>query len=201
MTTTQVRRAEGRRPVPRPVPDDAVDLTGDPRSFDAFYVRELRGLVALVLALTGDRAVAEDVAQDAMVVVYRDWDRVHRLDDPAAWARRVAANRATSSLRRRGAELRALTRLGGRRQPPAALPAEDDAFWAAVRSLPRRQAQAVALTYVHDLSTEQVATVLGCSTGTVKQHLHRARAALARRLGEDDDRAAATATADGRSRP
>ena len=153
-----------------------------PLTFDAFYLGEMRSLVALVAVLSGNRATAEDVAQDAMVAAYRDWERISRLDDPAAWVRRIAANRATSALRRRGAELRALTRLGGRRQPVAQLEAHDARFWAAVRTLPRRQSQAVALTYVHDLSTAEVAVVLGCTTGTVKQHLHRARAALEPRL-------------------
>ena len=161
-----------RRPVA-----DSVDVDVPP-SFEVFYLRELRSLVALVVVLSGNRATAEDIAQDAMVAAYRDWDRISRLDDPAAWVRRIAANRATSALRRRGAELRALTRLGGRRQLPTDLEPPDQRFWCAVRSLPRRQAQAVALTYVHDLSTADVAAVLGCTTGTVKQHLHRARATL-----------------------
>jgi RNA polymerase sigma-70 factor (ECF subfamily) len=169
------------------VPDATAGTTVDvPPAFDAFYRREQRPLVALVLVLSGNRATAEDIAQDAMVAAYRDWDRISRVDDPAAWVRRIAANQATSALRRRGAELRALTRLGGRRQQPALLDPPDERFWAAVRTLPRRQAQAVALTYVHDLSTAEVAAVLGCTAGTVKQHLHRARAALEPRLRDSE---------------
>ena len=167
--------------------DSNVDLTTT-GSFDAFYLREMRGLVALVLVLSGNRSTAEDVAQDAMLAAYRDWDRIATLDDPASWVRRIAANRATSALRRRSAELRALTRLGGRRQPIPELDPPDDAFWAAVRGLPRRQAHAVALTYALDLSTAQVAEALGCSAGTVKQHLHRARATLAPRLSTLQER-------------
>ena len=63
--------------------------------------------------------------------------------------------------------------------------AEDsETFWAEVRRLPRRQAQSVALYYVYDLGVADVAKTLGVSEGSVKVHLTRGRATLARRLGE-----------------
>jgi RNA polymerase sigma-70 factor, ECF subfamily len=65
------------------------------------------------------------------------------------------------------------------------MPNESAEFWAAVRALPSRQAQAVALYYLEDLSIQQTATVLGCAEGTVKAHLAKARRALARRLRVD----------------
>lgn len=114
------RVSAGRRPAEVDGRDDVdVTVTG---SFDDFYLREMRGLVALVLVLSGNASTAEDVAQDAMVAAYKDWDRITTLDDPASWVRRIAANRATSAVRRRSAELRALTRLGGRRLPRSPLP-------------------------------------------------------------------------------
>ena len=78
-----------------------------------------------------------------------------------------------------------LVRLAGRRQqqPFAALPGEDGDFWRAVRRLPRRQAQVVALVALEDLSTAQVASTLGCSQRTVQVHLQKARVTLAVRLG------------------
>src|SRR6187431_1989986 len=79
-------------------------------TFDAFYRRELPDLVAFAAALAGP-AAADDIAQDAMLVAYRRWDTVSVMDVPAAWVRRVCANRAVSSLRRRGVEVRALLRL------------------------------------------------------------------------------------------
>jgi RNA polymerase sigma-70 factor (ECF subfamily) len=57
-------------------------------------------------------------------------------------------------------------------------------FWRAVRSLPSRQRQAVALFYLEDWPTAEIARFLGCTETTVRGHLHRGRAALARRLGE-----------------
>jgi RNA polymerase sigma-70 factor (ECF subfamily) len=98
----------------------------------------------------------------------------------------VAANLATSGLRRRVVEARALIRLAGRWEPAVdLLPAENAEFWAAVRALPSRQAQAVALYYLEDRSIQQTAAVLGCAEGTVKAHLAKARRALARQLQVD----------------
>jgi len=99
------------------------------------------------------------------------------LDRPDLWVRRVCANLAVSSFRRRMVELRAVTRLAGRRglEP---LSEGTEEVWAAVRVLPKRQAQSAALRFVYDLPIADIAVVLGCSEGTVKQHLSRARAAL-----------------------
>jgi DNA-directed RNA polymerase specialized sigma24 family protein len=80
-------------------------------------------------------------------------------------------------------EARALTRLAARREPALdPLPAENADFWRAVRALPHRQAQAVALYYLGDLSIQQTASVLDCAQGTVRAHLAKARRTLARRL-------------------
>ncbi len=74
--------------------------------FDAFYDREVRSVIGLAYVLSGSRTAAEDLAQDAYLVVYRHWDRVAQMDDPRAW--RVVANRSISVGRRRVAETRAL---------------------------------------------------------------------------------------------
>ena len=159
---------------------EAVRLSG---RFEYFYLQEYPKVVALAYTLSGSRMGAEDIAQEAFLRAYRDWDRVGSYEHQAAWVRRVAANLATSGLRRRLVEVRALTRLAPRWEPTVdPLAAENAEFWAAVRALPRRQAQAVALYYFQDLSVQQTATVLGCTEGTVKAHLAKARRALARQL-------------------
>jgi DNA-directed RNA polymerase specialized sigma24 family protein len=151
---------------------DALPLAAT-ATFDGFYRRELPGLVALAAALAGP-ASADDIAQEAMLTAYRRWEAVSRLDLPAAWVRR----------------------LGARPQRVVELAPEPDAFWAEVRRLPRRQAQAVALAYVYDMGVAEIATTLDIAEGTVKTHLFRGRAALAVRLGEPTDDAAADAGAD-----
>jgi RNA polymerase sigma factor (sigma-70 family) len=150
-------------------------------SFDDFYRRELSGLVVLARGLCGP-SVAEELAQEAMLVAYRRWGHVADLHHPEAWVRRVCANIAVSQIRRRAIEARALIRLAGR---PSSAPRdgiEDDEFWREVRSLPRRQAQAVALRYVYDLSLAGIAETLECSESTVKEHLSRGRRTLVERL-------------------
>ena len=83
--------------------------------FESFFVAEYDQVVGLAFVLCGRRVVAEEVAQDAFVQAYRRWSVVSGYDDPGAWVRRVAVNLATSTLRRRAREVRALTRLAGRR--------------------------------------------------------------------------------------
>lgn len=157
-------------------------------SFEAFYAREYRALVAFAYALTGSRTHAEEIAQEAMLTAYRRWDEVGRLDVPHAWVRRTCANMATSLVRRRIVEARGLLTLRSRRPEVAELDAEDTWFWTEVRRLPRRQAQCIALTYVYGCSVAEVANVLGCSAGTIKSHLARGRQKLAARLDEQAEK-------------
>ena len=154
-----------------------------PGRFEHFYLEEYPRVVDLAYALSGSRVAAEDIAQEAFLRAYRDWDRVGSYEHQAAWVRRVAVNLASSGLHRRLVEARALARLAARREPALdPLPADNAEFWRAVRALPHRQAQAVALYYLEDLSIQQTAQVLGCAEGTVKAHLAKARRTLARRL-------------------
>ena len=64
-------------------------------------------------------------------------------------------------------------------QPPTA---EQDAFWAEVRMLPRRQTEVIALYYIEDLSTTEIADTLEIADGTVRALLTQARERLARQL-------------------
>lgn len=151
-----------------------------PLAFSSFYRRELPQLVAVVAAIAGYER-AEDIAQEAMLRAHREWDRIARYDKPGAWARRVAINLATSNMRRLGSERRALAREVAHRRLDAP-PPEVDGFWALVRELPPRQAAAVALHYLDDLSITEVAAILDCAEGTAKAHLHKERQTLAARL-------------------
>jgi RNA polymerase sigma-70 factor (ECF subfamily) len=141
----------------------------------------------LALTLTGSPSHAEDIAQEAMLAAYRRWDDVARLDHPSAWVRRACANLATSVVRRRIIEARAALRWRNGMTEVAGLPDHDESFWAEVRRLPRREAQCLALRYVDGCSVAEMANVLGCAEGTVKSHLSRGRATVAKRLGESTD--------------
>ncbi len=152
-------------------------------TFDELYRRDFAAVVAVAYVLSGSRTAAEELAQEAFLAAHRRWEDISGYDDPGAWVRRVCVNRSISLVRRRVSEAKAMARLASRRVLPEELPPDSEAFWQAVRRLPRRQAQVVALHYLDDLPISAVATVLQCAEGTVKAHLWRARQALAAELG------------------
>ncbi|HWM07342.1 MAG TPA: sigma-70 family RNA polymerase sigma factor, partial [Actinophytocola sp.] len=119
----------------------------------------------------------------------RRWREVGALEHPEQWVRRTCANLAVSQFRRRMVELRVKARLSVRRPVPDELDEASEEFWSAVRALPHRQAQAAGLRFVYDLPIADIARTLGCSEGTVKQHLSRARRSLATALGIESEEA------------
>jgi RNA polymerase sigma-70 factor (sigma-E family) len=166
--------------------DDTQTDSAFRESFEAFYVRELKAVVGLAYVLSGSGRAAEDLAQSAFLVAYRNWDRVGAYDDPGAWVRKLVSNGSVSRFRRLAAETRALLRLGGGESYAVVDPdPESVAVWEEVRRLPTRQAQVIALRYYDQRSNAETAEILGCSVTTVKTHLQRARETLARRLGEE----------------
>jgi len=159
-----------------------------PETFEDFYRREYIPVVGLAYALSGSRSGAEDLAQEAFLAAHRNWGRIAGYEQPGAWVRRVVANLSVSAYRRRAAEAKALARAAfGERTELPDLGATDPEFWAAVRALPRRQAQVVALFYLDDLPIAEVGDILGMTSGTVKRHLYNGRQALARRLQIEED--------------
>jgi RNA polymerase sigma-70 factor (sigma-E family) len=132
--------------------------------------------------LTLDPATAEDVLQIAMEKTYLHWHKVRRMDDPAAYVRRVMVNVAISSRQRRW------RRVESPREelPERPLPAAEDgveehaALWPLVCALPERQRAVVVLRYYEDLTERETADVLDCSLGTVKSQAHDALRALRR---------------------
>jgi RNA polymerase sigma-70 factor (ECF subfamily) len=152
-------------------------------AFETFYQQELKAVIGLAYALSGSRSAAEDLAQEAFIAAHKQWERVGRYDAPGAWVRRVVANLSVSMFRRAVREAKALARLRHGDAVLPALPAEDEEFWTAVRALPRRQAQAIALHYLEDRSVADIADILECTESTVKVHLHKGRKRLAEVLG------------------
>lgn len=154
-------------------------------SFESFMATEYARVLAFARATVGSWPEAEDLTQEAFLVAYRRWEDVAEYERPDAFVRRVIANKQVSGVRRRVRESAALLRL----RPVEVVEPDvgDPAFWDAVRRLPVRQRQVVALHYLDDRSVADIATVLAIAEGTVKAHLHAARHALATALGEDID--------------
>lgn len=151
-------------------------------------------LTRVVLAMCGDRVLAEDSAQEALV---RAWQRVERGDDLRsldAWANRVALNWCRSQLRHTGAEGRAVQRLERSvPSPPGSDTVESglragtlaDEVHRAVLALPERQREVIVLHYLLDMDVASIAALAERSEGAVKNALFHGRAALARQLGDD----------------
>lgn len=159
----------------------------DQESFDRFFRSEYGRIVRVLYGMTRRWALAEELAQEAMLSAHLNWHRVRDLDRPDLWLRRVAVNRAISSRRRWTAEVAALLRLPvSSRTPP--LTGSDDSFvWEHVRKLPRRQAAVIVLWAVEGRTLSEIGEVLGCSDETARTHLRRARERLQTSLRTEED--------------
>lgn len=154
------------------------DWRADP-DLAAFCRREHSRLVGLLALYTGNRAVAEELAQEAFIRLYRQWPRIEQMASPQAWLSGVGLNLARSWWRRVYAEQRANRRHNARPEHAAASePADVLAIRAAVATLPRRQRAALVLRYYGGLSVDETAETLGCAPGTVKSLTHKAIASL-----------------------
>jgi RNA polymerase sigma-70 factor (ECF subfamily) len=177
--------------VENPGPEDAAPLVNVNiaalADFDELYRCHHGKLVGLAYVLTNNRPVAEDIVADAFAAAWRSWGRIGTYEDPAGWLRRVVINRSASRRRRLSVEARAMVRLRHRATQVVEMSATDIQLWDAVRSLPTRQAQMIALRYVADLSEASAAEHLGIGLETARTHLKRARHRLSVLLGENGD--------------
>ncbi|WP_235000571.1 sigma-70 family RNA polymerase sigma factor [Pseudooctadecabacter jejudonensis] len=138
--------------------------------------------------MLGDRAEAEDVAQEAMMQLWKiapNWDADRA--KVTTWLYRIVANLCTDRLRKsgRGVDLEAVA------EPEDDAPSATDrmqtqarahAVQAALGDLPERQAQAVALRHLEDLSNPQIAEIMDTSVRTVESLIARGKRALVARL-------------------
>jgi RNA polymerase sigma-70 factor (sigma-E family) len=153
---------------------------------DARYTRLVEqhssSLFHLALLLTGNRHDAEDVLQDALISVAAKWSSVLSL----AYVRKAVSNRALDLVRRR------------RETPTDEVPEvsftdsgffeheEDESFFQRVRRLPEKQRATLILRYYADLDDRAIASILGCSTETVRSQAHRGLAKLRGEIPESD---------------
>ena len=161
--------------------DDGVE-----ESFTAFVRASGERHLRVAVLLTGDWHAAEDLVQASLVKLYRAWPGVDQAGgDPDAYLRRIMVNTQRSWWRARW-----------RREAPAAVLPDapgggDDAdqgalavsIRQALRRLSPRQRAVLVLRYYEDLPEAEIASLLGCSAGTVKAHAHRGLRALRGELG------------------
>ena len=141
-------------------------------------------LLRTAYLIAWDLPEAEDLVQECLLTVARRWPRVRRMEHPRAYARRVLVNLALDDRRHRARRRQELAAMGTAVEPGA----DEDRRIAGVEirrdlvdalaTLPPRQRAVLVLRYFEDLPEAQVATVLGCSVGTVKSTASRGLARL-----------------------
>jgi RNA polymerase sigma-70 factor (ECF subfamily) len=146
--------------------------------FEAFYAGAKDRVLRAVVASTGDAHDAEDCTAEAFARAYSRWDELAAYTSPAAWVVRTAVNLHIDRHRRHQHTLRLLPALADDEEAPAPPLPIDPALLAALKDLPERQRQVVALRILLGLSGEETAAELGITAGSVGTHLHRALAAL-----------------------
>ncbi|WP_020391032.1 SigE family RNA polymerase sigma factor [Kribbella catacumbae] len=149
-------------------------------AFDEVVASSERRLLRLALMLSGGVHSAEDLVQTVLARAHRRWDRISALDNPDAYLSKMVVNEFLSWRRR----------LKNQELPLAELPdtpadddvstrlAQRDAAWRLLAGLPRQQRAVLVLRFYEDLPDDEIATILGCSTGTVRSHASRGLATL-----------------------
>jgi RNA polymerase sigma-70 factor (ECF subfamily) len=143
------------------------------RALVDFCEREYPRLVGAISLYCGERALAEEFAQEALARLCRDWHKVARMQAPRAWLHRVAVNVAHSHFRRVVAERKMRTRAQEHVAVQMERP-EDVDVRRAVAALPERQKTALVLRYFLDMPVTEVALVMQCPDSTVKSLTRRA---------------------------
>ncbi len=149
--------------------------------YERFCAQAHPRLVAAFAHHFGDRYLAEDLAQEALIRAREHWARVRGLDAPIGWAYRVGCNLGTSAVRRRANERRAVARrgeLGALAVHVDPDTSERDAVRAALSRLPERQRQAVIARHYLGLSAAEAAEALGTTPGALRVLAHRGLVAL-----------------------
>lgn len=159
------------------------------RAFWEFVTARRHSLVRTAYLLTGDHGQAEDLTQDALIRVHRNWRRIERQDQPEPYARKIVVNLANSWWRR-GFRHRTHTAW---QVPDSAVPTDahaavdrNDELWQALAALPPGMRAVIVLRYYEELSETETAAVLGKSLGTVKSQASRGLARMRELLTAPD---------------
>ena len=145
------------------------------------YGTQYRPLVRMSAMLLGDTGAAEEVVQESFIAVHAAWRRLRDIDKAVPYLRRSVLNRSRSILRHRMVTDRHVPV----REPDmpsaeqgAIAQFERSAVIEALRSLPARQREALVLKFYLGLTEEEIAAAMKISTGAVKSHTSRGKAAL-----------------------
>jgi RNA polymerase sigma-70 factor (sigma-E family) len=148
-------------------------------TFEEFMATRLPALLNFAAVLAGNRATAEDLAQDVLAKAYTRWDRIGGLDRPDLYVRKMILNEFLS-WRRRSWRLVPVadTWHSGSVPDHAQQHSERDALLAEIGKLTRRQRAVLVLRYYEDRGDAEIAELLGCAPATVRAYASRGLAAL-----------------------
>jgi RNA polymerase sigma-70 factor (ECF subfamily) len=157
--------------------------------YDDFFRMAYPRLVAMGLAMSTERHIAQELAQETMLRAYRHRDDLDHYDAPIAWCRRVMGNLLIDHHRSKVAERAAVERVEA--MPPPGTGSTDPATRAVssrwedlMVSLTPQQRLVATLYYAEDQPVQVIAETLQIATGTVKSALSKARNNLRRALGD-----------------
>jgi len=157
---------------------------GAEQAVTELYVAHYRSLVRLAVLLVRDVATAEDVVQEGFIAMHGGWSQLGDSEKALSYLRRSVVIRCRTVLRHRVTAVHAAPEpargVPGGRDEVAAF--ERSAVMAALRALPARQREALALRFYADMSEVQIAAAMGISQGAVKSHTARAMVALRKML-------------------
>jgi RNA polymerase sigma-70 factor (ECF subfamily) len=160
---------------------------GDTKALEKLYTLFGPSILGYLVARLADRQLAEEVLQDVMLAV---WNNAHTFREESSvhtWMLVIARNRAMNTERRRKPESQPLDdeiedqeMIGVEESLEHYM--EGIAVKRALETLSTIHREVLSLTFFHQLALQDVAKVLGCSQGTVKSRLSRAKEALRRAL-------------------
>lgn len=172
------------------MPEAIAGVGGEGRTaiLEELYARHFGRAVAVATLLTGDRFLAEDLAQDCFIRAAARLGRTDRELRFEAYLQRAVVNACRSRFRRSAVERSYLARhrdvsAGGADHQEEN--ADRDVMWAAIESLPYRQRAAIVLRYYEDLSEVQTGEVLRCSPRAVNALVSRALSTLRLQIQEE----------------
>lgn len=172
----------------RVVASDGVPVAAesDGALFEVFFEDRAPTLFRRLYLITGDRSEAEEIMQDAFVIVFERWERVLQMDDPEGYLYRVAFNIQRKVRRRASLAIRRAVRLASPVDDFAAV--EDrTVVAAALAALTPRQRTALVLTEVLGHTSAEAAAIMHVRPGTVRVLTHQGRAAMRTNLEQAHD--------------
>jgi RNA polymerase sigma factor (sigma-70 family) len=166
-------------------PDAAIDELDASRTFEAFYQAEARTLFRRLWLVTGNRAEAEELMQDAFLGLWQRWDRVGAMDDPVGYLYRTAMNLFRKRSRR---AMLALRRTVGLASSNDDFSDTDDrqVVRHVLATLPPRQRAALVLVEMLGFTSKEAGRALGVTDATIRSLTRHGRDAF-RRVMEVDD--------------